>query len=80
MNNFEFQTDIKSIPKLHPMIQNNVTGRFSANPQTHESIQDKSSRSKYLIEDNRIVYEKYDRYGKLILKIPWIREPVDVIA
>ena len=29
------------------------------------------SSSKYIIENNRIVYEKYDDYGKLIFKVPW---------
>jgi hypothetical protein len=80
MNDSEFKISIESIPKPGPMIQNKVTGRSSANPQTPESIQEKSSSSKYVIEDNRIVYEKYDRHGKLILKIPFIRKPVDVVA
>ena len=80
MNDSEFKISIESIPKPHPMIQNKVTGRSSANPQAPESIQEKSSSSKYVIEDNRIVYEKYDRHGKLILKIPFIRKPVDVVA
>ena len=80
MNVSEFQICIVSSPKRYPMIQNRVTGRSSADPQTHENIHDKSSSSKYVVEDNRIVYEKYDRHGKLICKIPWIRKPVDAIA
>ena len=80
MNDFEFQIGIVSSPKRYPMIQNRVTGRSSANPQTRENIHDKSSNSNYVVEDNRIVYEKYDRHGKLICKIPWIRKPVDAIA
>ena len=80
MNDSEFKISIESIPKPHPMIQNRVTGRSSANPQTPESIQEKSSSSKYVFEDNRIVYEKYDRHGKLILKIQFIRKPFDVVA
>jgi len=28
------------------------------------------SSSKYIIENNRVVYEKYDEYGKLIIKVP----------
>jgi hypothetical protein len=80
MRDSEFKISVESIPKLYPMIQNKMTERFSANPQKHINIQDKSSSSKYVIEDNRILYEKYDRHGKLILKIPFIRKPVDVIA
>ena len=80
MNDSEFQIVIESSPKLYPMIQNRVTGSSSADSQIHESINDKSSSSKFVVEDNRIVYEKYDRHGKLICKIPWIRKPVDAIA
>ena len=29
------------------------------------------SSSNYVMEKNRIVYEKYDDYGKLIFKVPW---------
>jgi hypothetical protein len=28
------------------------------------------SSSKYIIENNRVVFEKYDEYGKLIIKVP----------
>jgi hypothetical protein len=32
---------------------------------------------KYIIENDLIVYEKYDRHGKLILKVPWSPKPID---
>ena len=27
--------------------------------------------SKYILENNKIVFERYDRYGKLISRVPW---------
>jgi hypothetical protein len=32
--------------------------------------------SKYILEDNQIVYEQYDRYGKLISRAPWTANPI----
>ncbi len=80
MNDSEFQNGIVLSPKRYPMLPNRVTGRSSAKPQINENIHDKSSSSKYVVEENRIVYEKYDRHSKLICKILWIRKPVNAIA
>ncbi len=57
MNDSEFKIGIVLSPKRYPMIQNRVTGGSSAKPQINENIHDKSSSSKYVVEDNRIVYE-----------------------
>lgn len=27
--------------------------------------------SKYILKNNKIVFERYDRYGKLISRVPW---------
>jgi hypothetical protein len=27
--------------------------------------------SKYIVENNKIIFERYDRYGKLISRVPW---------
>ena len=32
--------------------------------------------SKYIVDDNKIVFERYDRYGKLIARIPWSAHPI----
>jgi hypothetical protein len=80
MNDSEFKIGIASNPKRYPIIQNRVTGRSSADPQTYENFHDKTPSSKYVVEDNRIVFEKYDQHGKLICKIPWFRKPVAAIA
>jgi hypothetical protein len=29
------------------------------------------STSKYILENNKIVFERYDRNGKLISRVPW---------
>ncbi len=33
--------------------------------------------SKYIIEGNSIIYESYDRDGKLISRVPWTAQPID---
>ena len=45
--------------------------RPASKPQADLEIDNNESSSKYVIESNRIVYEKYDDYGKLIFKVPW---------
>ena len=35
------------------------------------------SSSKYIVNNNSIVYERYDRYGKIIYKVPWSAHPID---
>ena len=36
----------------------------------------KQTSSKYIIDDHQIVYEQYDRYGKLISRVPWTADPI----
>ena len=38
-------------------------------PKTKGTIPKTSS--KYIVENNKIVFERYDRYGKLIFRVPW---------
>jgi len=38
----------------------------------------KQTSSKYIVDNNSIVYEQYDRYGKVILRIPWSARLLDV--
>ena len=64
MNDSGFQNGIVLSPKRYPMIQNRVNWRSSAKPQINENIHNKSSSSKYVVEENQIVYEKYDRQSK----------------
>ena len=80
MSESEFQIGTELRPNRYPTVQNIMNGCSYSKPQIDGSIQDKSFSSKYLVEDNRIVYEKYDRHGKLISKIPWIKRPLDSFA
>ena len=38
---------------------------------------DKKGSHKYVTEKNLIVYEKYDRHGKLTSIVPWSHKPID---
>ena len=38
-------------------------------PKTKGNIPKTSS--KYIVENNKIVFERYDRFGKLIFRVPW---------
>ena len=44
---------------------------------TDSKVNDQKTSHKYKIKNNLIVYEKYDRYGKLISKVPWSPSPID---
>ena len=44
---------------------------------TDLQIDNKKTSSKYIIENNLIVYEKYDRYGELISRVPQSLKPID---
>lgn len=33
--------------------------------------------SQYIIEGNSVFYERYDRHGKLISRVPWTVHPID---
>jgi hypothetical protein len=57
----------------YQMFQNRVPVRSLTDPQ----IDIKKSSHKYIIENNLIVYEKYDRQGKLISRVPWSLKPID---
>jgi hypothetical protein len=36
--------------------------------------------SKYILEKNKIVFERYDRNGKLISRVPWTAKPISAKA
>ena len=58
---------------LHQMFQNKVP----VGSLTDLQVNNKKTSHKYTIENNLIVYEKYDRHGKLISRIPWSPKPID---
>lgn len=40
----------------------------------------KEGSSRYIFNEDRIVFEKYDEHGDIILKIPRSQTPVDTLA
>ena len=38
----------------------------------------KQTSSKYIVDNNSVVYEQYDLYGKVILRVPWSAHLIDV--
>ena len=57
----------------HQMFQN----RVSQGTLVDSQVNDQKTSHKYIIENNLIVYEKYDRYGKLISRVPWLPKTID---
>ncbi|MDH3883925.1 MAG: hypothetical protein OET63_06915 [Desulfobacterales bacterium] len=58
---------------LHQMYQN----RVPLGSLNHLQEENKKTSHKFIIENNLIVYEKYDRYGKLISRVPWLPKTID---
>jgi hypothetical protein len=51
-------------------------GRAAKNEVLSEKSGIVKTSSKYIVENNKIVFERYDRYGKLISSIPWSAHPI----
>ena len=47
------------------------TNRAVENSGKDEKENSSQGTSKFVIEDKTILYERYDRYGKLISRVPW---------
>jgi hypothetical protein len=58
---------------LHQMPQNRALAGSLTDPQ----VDNKKPSHKYSIVNNLIVFEKYDRHGKLTSRIPWSPTPID---
>jgi hypothetical protein len=58
---------------FHQMVQSRVPVSSLADPQ----VDNKKTSHKYLIKNNLVVYEKYDRHGKIISRVPWSLKPID---
>jgi hypothetical protein len=57
---------------FHQMYQN----RVPVGSLTDAQVDNKKTSHKYTIENDLIVYEKYDHHGKLISRVPWSPKPV----
>ena len=73
MNEPIYQFDNILSTTTHLMSQNRVPVCSLTDPQ----IDNKKASHKYIIENKSIVYEKYDRHGKLISRVPWSLKPID---
>ena len=60
-------TGIISIPNSYPPPQNIPAERSGSDDRWDIS----KTSSKYILENNKIVFERYDRNGKLISRVPW---------
>jgi len=69
-------TGIAPSPNSYPPIQGNPGARsgFDGRKDMFQPP------SKYILEDNKIVFERYDRNGKLILRVPWTAHRVSEMA
>jgi len=48
-------------------------------PDEHSGIDGRNvsqTSSKYILDGNKIVFERYDRHGKLISRVPWTVKPI----
>jgi hypothetical protein len=65
-------TGIISIPSRYTTTQS-----ISAERSGFDDRKDTSqTSSKYVLEGNRILFERYDRNGKLISRVPWTAHKV----
>ncbi len=68
----------KLLSHSYPITQSRIAEHSSSELQIQNKSPEKGATSKYIVEDNQIVYEKYDQHGKLIYKVPWNKKPFDV--
>jgi hypothetical protein len=48
-----------------------IPGSSAERPGSNAKRDIAKNSAKYIVENNKIVFERYDRYGKLISKVPW---------
>ncbi len=52
----------------------------SSEVKNENNEKDKKQSSKYKMEEDKIIYEKYNRNGELIFRIPPKQNPLDALA
>jgi hypothetical protein len=62
---------------INTTLQRMFQNRVPVCPLTDPQVDSEKTSHKYIIENNLIVYEKYDRHGKLISRVPWSLKPID---
>jgi len=62
---------------LNTTLQQMYQNRVPVSSLNDLQEENKITSHKFIIENNLIVYEKYDRYGKLISRVPWLPKTID---
>ena len=62
---------------LNKTLQQMYQNRVPVSSLNDLQEENKITSHKFIIENNLIVYEKYDRYGKLISRVPWLPKTID---
>lgn len=57
-------------------VENSEAGN-KTNAKNKDSEKEKTDKSKYVVEDNTLVFEKYNKKGDLIYRLPPDYKPVD---
>ena len=69
------QQKAKELRDARPVEHSEQSGQAQLN-----DAQNEETSSQYLLEDRHVVFEKYDKNGDLILRIPPSQTPVDTVA
>jgi len=72
MNESINHTGIITSPSSHPPTTSMPAERSGFDDRKVMS----QTSSKYILDDNKIVFERYDRNGKLISRVPWTANKV----
>jgi hypothetical protein len=65
---------------LNIAIQQIFKNRLPVCSLTLQHLDFNEGAHKYILENNLIVYEKYDRHGRLVSRVPWSNKTTDEIA
>jgi hypothetical protein len=57
-----------------------LPGTLAERPGSEVKNDIAKTSSKYILENNKIVFERYDRQGKLISRVPWTVKPISAKA
>jgi hypothetical protein len=71
------QQKFNEMREARPVEQSDA-GSHAQSKDAHKKEEEGSS--KYLVDEKQVVFEKYDKNGDLILRIPPSQKPVDHVA
>lgn len=54
-----------------------IQPKSAAQPASGVNNDTAQTSSRYIISDHSIIFERYDRHGKLISRVPWTAHPID---